>query len=198
MGNVRPALKDELTRREKWREFCHARDEYKRESGCTPLEARTEALKKLGLDDLLPLVSDTSKRGGRPSKRIAEAKAKIEAKEVEKTVEVAPVSDKALKDAILKDLMKRKAPWGEVIDWVVANAYMPEENIDYWSCPDMKAYTYLQACRGSALFLSDFLLKMGQARMPKKVEEVEKNDGDNFDGKEEYDLLGVIQETIQE
>lgn len=91
------------------------------------------------------------------------------------------------------DFAGKDASWGEVVDWVVRNLAFPPSEVDLKGAPDAKALAYIKACWESGGFASEFLLKMGQQRMPKRIEEEDRNGGPGgFDGKAEYDLLGAI------
>lgn len=209
MSCANPELRGELERRGLWRDFMRLRDEAKA-GGCGPAEARMRAVREVAPD----LAGMVSLKGGRPKRgapegreaRIAKVAEIREAERAEKGKaekgnadagkasggsSPSAASPSSGRNPTWSEFSGRSAGWGESIDWVVAALGFDEGEVDLRSAPDAKAVSYYRACLASPAFRQDFMIRLGAARLPKKVDE-DGRAGGGFDGEGEYDLAGAI------
>lgn len=206
MSCANPELRGELERRGLWRDFMRLRDDAKAR-GLSPAEARKAAVEAVAPD----LAGMVSVAPGRPKRGASEGKAERQAKvrelrererkaeaakEAEAEADPEPRAGKSVparKSAPrYEDFAGKKAGWGETVDWVVAALGFDEADVDLGTAPDAKAISYYRACRESPSFKQDFMIRIGAARLPKKIEEDGKGGEESFDGQGEYDLAGAI------
>lgn len=204
MSCANPELRGELERRGLWRDFMRLRDDAKA-GGMSPAEARKSAVEAVAPD----LAGMVSVAPGRPKRGASEGKAERQAKvkelrERERKAEAAKEAEadqepRAGKSVSTRksapryeDFAGKKAGWGETVDWVVAALGFDEADVDLGTAPDAKAISYYRACRESPSFKQDFMIRIGAARLPKKIEEDGKGGEESFDGQGEYDLAGAI------
>lgn len=204
MSCANPELRGELERRGLWRDFMRLRDDAKAR-GLSPAEARKSAVEKVAPD----LAGMVSVAPGRPKRGASEGKAERQAKvrelrerERERKAEAAKeaeagsggVKSVSTRKAAprYEDFAGKKAGWGETVDWVVAALGFDDADVDLGTAPDAKAISYYRACRDSPSFKQDFMIRIGAARLPKKIEEDGKGGEESFDGQGEYDLAGAI------
>ena len=193
-----------MERRGLWRDFMRLRDDAKAR-GLSPAEARKAAVEAVAPD----LAGMVSVAPGRPKRGASEGKAERQAKvrelrERERKAEAAKEAEAEAEPRAGKsvparkpspryeDFAGKKAGWGETVDWVVAALGFDEADVDLGTAPDAKAISYYRACRESPSFKQDFMIRIGAARLPKKIEEDGKGGEESFDGQGEYDLAGAI------
>lgn len=206
MSCASPELRGELERRGLWRDFMRLRDDAKA-NGMSPAEARKSAVEQVAPD----LAGMVSVAPGRPKKGASEGKAERQAKvkelrkrEAEKNAAKESEADSGGVKSVstrkaaprYADFAGRKAGWGETVDWVVAALGFDEADVDLGTAPDAKAISYYRACRESPSFKQDFMIRIGAARLPKKIEEDGKGGEESFDGQGEYDLAGAIAGSV--
>ena len=204
MSCANPELRGELERRGLWRDFMRLRDDAKAR-GVSPAAARKAAVEAVAPD----LAGMVSVAPGRPKRGASEGKAERQAKVLELRKRDAEKAEKAEagKEAgaegaepvparkrapRYEDFVGKRAGWGETVDWVVAALGFDEADVDLGTAPDAKAISYYRACRESPSFKQDFMIRIGAARLPKKIEEDGKGGEESFDGQGEYDLAGAI------
>ena len=198
MSCANPELRGELERRGLWRDFMRLRDDAKAK-GMSPAEARKSAVEQVAPDlaGMVPVAPGHPKRGASEGKAERQAKVReLRKAEAERKADPEPCVGKSVPARKAapryEDFAGKKAGWGETVDWVVAALGFEESDVDLGTAPDAKAISYYRACRESPSFKQDFMIRIGAARLPKKIEEDGGGPGDAFDGQGEYDLAGAI------
>ena len=91
---------------------------------------------------------------------------------------------------IIKNAKGKKATAAEIVRWVLESLLYQHEDVNLMKAPDIVALKYYIDCRESPAFYTDF--KKNYAN--KHIGQGDKEDENNFDGKDICDLIDVLVE----